>query len=637
MSINTIINYREGFVLTTNLQLVGKNEYFKVIWYKFTGQLDVKSVAGKIEKVVDEYLERKDLTNNEFQQLLSGLNRLHSKFTEKKNLDSLDLVIKKIENHQISLQPKTKVNQSTDRLETVATKTDNLKPVSPPPSSPNQKKLTSKRITRSKAEPQKIPDMPKSSSPSSKSPKKRSIKQMDPKKTDKSKTTTSTKTTETAEIAQKNPPSIADFAKLQEKINQLNPDKPYELKKIAKEIYDDVRAIIKENPKFSTEFQPLLFIMNELAIKGDQAFKLNMIQEYLCKKFQASGSPISHKKLLQKFIKSIQTSSEKKSGDHLVKLLPEIVTKWENIKENFFTIQLKNLSEDKIDACMDQYHLLVHVSQELASTYDDLIELSKSVYSDELHELMNQYPSYDIHKNKEIILEEILEKMINSGVDLDYEKLCNKGKEEIAYHLSYYLQRYDWFEKNISCLKTPYEQMANIDSNVNGGVCLQASLLRHQLLLKNKKRNKDTPIIDLKIGGDATARLRQAKVLANFRLTSEWRTMVEKFGYTIGPRSSSPYKVDRASSEEFVQAVNTLIKSDEPLIALFDMSSSNPSIVPHVFNIQLDPKNKRYRILDEDVGAIEFSTYKEFKEEFANYLEAFYSGYNIFQVIVPKE
>ena len=61
----------------------------------------------------------------------------------------------------------------------------------------------------------------------------------------------------------------------------------------------------------------------------------------------------------------------------------------------------------------------------------------------------------------------------------------------------------------------------------------------------------------------------------------------------------------------------------QPLIGILGIKTGS---LGHAINIQIDPKNKIYRLIDDNVGVLEFPSAELFKEEAAKLLSILYPG-----------
>lgn len=102
---------------------------------------------------------------------------------------------------------------------------------------------------------------------------------------------------------------VKQLSALQEKINLLDPNEPFKLKKLANEIYQDLEILVRKNSTLKKDLHHLFSIMKILKQKGNQAFKANFVQEYICEKFHAKGET-DCKKPLEKWILTIKEAAE---------------------------------------------------------------------------------------------------------------------------------------------------------------------------------------------------------------------------------------------------------------------------------------------------------------------------------------
>lgn len=607
-----LIKYSNEFVVTKDLRLVNKSDYFglKVMWLKFIGDLDVFQTSQMINLYIEDYLGDPNTNLHQLNQIQLGLKQLHNKFLHRKNEGSLQTSITKI-NKFIESRKKTeleipKKSIATERSSSSSSKSED--------SSSSSSKSAKNQTPAAHLPPSKA--MPTISTPHEKKLGSSNI---------------AAKTSQPADVNSKLPKRLVkQLSSIQDKINQLSPDNSHNLKKLSSEIIVDLNEFIKKNKDYKSEVQPIIKIMNILASKGNQAFKADFIQEYLSEKFDAKKK-IDHKKPLEKWLETVQTKSTKRDekAQTLLNNLPKMRANWLKMKDLYFKNQLSNLSKETREVALTFKKFVDSIQKDISEKYEFLLNARLKKFDDErFMEILKHYPSIDMEKNKDKILEEIMKQLVDSvDIESDNDSLITQGIEMLAQYFSLAIPKYEWIMRNQSNIKVAYEQSSDEDRNVAGGVCLQASVARYHLMLEKR----DISYKELPVGGNEAVRVRQAKMIHTGK---DWRKEAERSGYTIGPKSSKPYKIKKASHDEFAKVANQLIqlKEGQPLIAMLDMSTSS---FGHVINIQVDPQHQKYRLIDDELGIIEFNSLKEFKKEFTLFLEVFCSGFDTFRIIIP--
>ena len=97
-----------------------------------------------------------------------------------------------------------------------------------------------------------------------------------------------------------------------------------------------------------------------------------------------------------------------------------------------------------------------------------------------------------------------------------------------------------------------------------------------------------------------------------------------------------PLKAETATTESFVQVLGNLQTGAVLHIALSHVGDTGESI-GHDIVIQMDRQNSRYRLIDSNLGVVEYSDYNEFRKEVGEYLKIQYPEYTAFMISTYKK
>lgn len=469
----------------------------------------------------------------------------------------------------------------------------------------------------------------------------------------------------TAKIEKQNktsspPPSNFDIQlqEVQEQINKLQTSSQT-LKKNVREIRKVLQKIAAENPDRKKALLPLIKTFKILETKGDLAFKPSFVQQQLIDKFNPTHGydkkdlQIPFNKFLS-FLKNSDHSGTVKTSKQLLAKSSQLKSKWSELENEFFMNQLSLEDKPQLKTNVSEMmKVLTNVRGKLENDYQLVLNLVKQNYSSkEFQNLISNYPNDDL----ELLSDEILNEEINqlaeqmlAKVNLslkispkDWEDLTNQlyliQRDELAEDLKDKLKIYDWLSRNISHIKIPYDQMVDHHRNQSGGTCLQNSLRRHAQL----EKFPNTPTNELEMGSDKKGRIRQAQVNLAFQFSGDNFTSINKSLDKEFNLDDDAKWIDRKvllkDSQEYKAVVDNLIRpvaKDKSFNAIFQLSyydESNKIRQGHVFNIQIDPKLKKFRIFDDNLGAMEFSSIEELKRELITYLPLFYAEHDEFEI-----
>lgn len=266
---------------------------------------------------------------------------------------------------------------------------------------------------------------------------------------------------------------------------------------------------------------------------------------------------------------------------------------------------------------------------------------------DKISSLLNNYSYLDPKKMKIMILRFAEKKYfktltIDEICKLDLEgfkkKIAEMNKSavketEVLYkelYLRYYADLHLWMAANINAIKKPYNQGDQDSENMGEGTCFTNSLERYRLLLDNPFKDGTT----IHMGSSPEGRARQGAVNLAFTQgikgeLSAQEAMAKQNGLATKFDLKLVAKVEQARPQILSKAVVAQLDSLATPNFLGIISIISPKGA-HSFNIQIDRTNNIFRFIDDNMGVCEWDSYANFRKQFSQYLDLFYSGYHSF-------
>ncbi len=625
-----LINYRNGYLINKDLELVSKEKVVNssilqklVHWIR--GTYSAKETAVSIDKYMTNFFAKGGKLYPET-KILVNLEELNKKFS-KKGINTLEETIKKV-----------KTALEKEKLENQNRITPDIKTsIAPKKAGVNANEITNKKTIRP------VPTLPKEKAKTEVSP--LPAVQKPP--------LASEATTSSKKRSTKSTSLVRQLKAVQDQINNLDIHSP-NFKKNAGEIRRSLQSLAASNPKIKEKLLPLIEIMNILEIKGVFAFKPSFLQQSLLEKFNPSYSYDKDSLTipLTQFLEFLKTSTQTSSPTSLAKQMlsksSQIKEKWSQLEVTYFEHQLKLDKNPQLKAnAMVIKQLMTDVRERLSKDYQLILDKVKENYSSEkFQELISHYPNDDIELNKESILEELMDSLadqiirhvnLSSKITLNDWKpikdiLYQAKRKNLALFLKNYLERYDWFHDNLTTIKVPYDQGVDHHRNQGRGTCYQNSLRRHREL--STTPNTSTERIEM--GSEKKDRMIQAK--AHLGESTSFKQDLANYGIDNTNVKFKSYKLETKGPEDYSKLVKALIqppKKGSPLLGIWTMTYTSPEgrSTGHAFNVQVDTKLNKFRILDDNTGAMEFSSVQELKDNFIPYLRIFYSEYSEFEMI----
>jgi hypothetical protein len=192
-------------------------------------------------------------------------------------------------------------------------------------------------------------------------------------------------------------------------------------------------------------------------------------------------------------------------------------------------------------------------------------------------------------------------------------EICEKNL--ISTFKDHFREKYNWIVKNNKHIKKPENQGKLKDINCQDGTCYQNTIERERLLIINPEISADK----IKVRSSEKGRFIRAQL--NQKKSFE-KEDVEKLGVASITRTGIP-NIQAIFEEDALK----FSKNGSLILELFDNNGDG-----HAINVQFNPAKNIYRFIDDNFGICEFDSAEEFKREFSEYMNLFYSDYHTFYV-----
>ena len=209
-------------------------------------------------------------------------------------------------------------------------------------------------------------------------------------------------------------------------------------------------------------------------------------------------------------------------------------------------------------------------------------------------------------------------------------KVPDKIFEE--YYKRYFTYRHRWLEANLPYIKIPYNQGDEKDTNLGRGVCMSNSLNRIGILAANP----DAPIEALTMGSTPKTRKNQTKVKHYFFAAKNgeipYSTAVSKEleqAIAFGIKLAKATPIVNPSSHIHQNLVNQMLVHAKTGRASFLVTLAHPK-GGHAVNVHIDPKKNIYRLMDDNIGLLEYTDEATFRREVGKFISLVYGKYNVF-------
>ncbi len=453
---------------------------------------------------------------------------------------------------------------------------------------------------------------------------------------------------------ERSPELAKQLEMLQEQMNHLNPQSNF--KQDAGKILLSLEKIKKIDPTYAEQLVPLVEIMQILQRQGTGAFKLDAFQQLLIETCnpQYRANPQLSQSALSDLLRFLRTPKKTNLSiaDHWIQKASQVKSEWEKLEAGIFENLLRSPDQVKFQNAMTLRKELLPIYRKLHQNYESRMAALEKNYPKAVLELISKhYPNDDIRGNQQEIVLNLMKSLmkeilkpplqltssINSKILQEkISSLYPKKLSTIKNILNGALEKYNWWNDHIDNIIVPYDQSADHTRNQGDGTCLPNSLGRHQQLAKNPKIETK----ELNLGSSEKGRVNQARMNAAKLFSADTPAAYNQFLGEIGFGQAPQIKHQTLtnSPDGYQNLVNTLIPTGKPLLGMLAMTYTDPSTQTtegHVFNIQIDHKNGKFRMIDDNVAAMEFTSPDELKTSLVSYLKVFYPDYTNFDLIIP--
>ncbi|MGE0197913.1 MAG: hypothetical protein AB7N99_01360 [Simkaniaceae bacterium] len=257
----------------------------------------------------------------------------------------------------------------------------------------------------------------------------------------------------------------------------------------------------------------------------------------------------------------------------------------------------------------------------------------------------NHFEDFKAQLQREFI-ERIQFKQINNTFSIDFEGylahlIGTSGNHPVECFRQIYNEKFkpmhQWFLNNLAYIKVPYSQGSQKDTNLGTGVCINNSFNRLGILSQKPKAAYQT----LPMGSTEKTRALHARLkliyqqVANQTMTEEeaWEEQMgtsENYGIRLEPSKNKKVLESSLASLSLLAQSMVFYAREHSSSFLFLMSKEGNG-GGHAINVQIDENQGIFRIMDDNVGLIEYPDLQTFQEQVGALLELKYSKYDTFQ------
>lgn len=185
-----------------------------------------------------------------------------------------------------------------------------------------------------------------------------------------------------------------------------------------------------------------------------------------------------------------------------------------------------------------------------------------------------------------------------------------------------------WISCHLSAIIQPYSQAADVHRNQFSGTCLQNSLERHALLLKDPRLDG----LLIPMGSSSQGRAAHATV-AHVAGSVKKGALSSSELYQLQIESSKRVGLERSSNSKSCSTPEGVVRliDGSQKAALWILVLTSPD-EGHAFNIQITQEAGLFRFIDDNMGVCGWSDFDQFCLHFLSYLKAFYPTYTKFSL-----
>lgn len=188
-----------------------------------------------------------------------------------------------------------------------------------------------------------------------------------------------------------------------------------------------------------------------------------------------------------------------------------------------------------------------------------------------------------------------------------------------------YSKQHRWLVNNYNKIQKSYNQGDDWNTKLQKGVCYANSLRRYFMLI-------DEPSAIIEMGSNQETRFVQIDYLAQGELVTLGKTtsadrynkVAKAFGLKRYHSYQLPFQKEDVRHQDLVDKMEQYANVGYTQLILTVRSPNGG----HALNIQIDQKNGLFRMMDDNIGLVQFSSIDEFKSEIKEYMIAFYPEYN---------
>jgi len=195
-----------------------------------------------------------------------------------------------------------------------------------------------------------------------------------------------------------------------------------------------------------------------------------------------------------------------------------------------------------------------------------------------------------------------------------------------------FARQHTWLADNLKYIKVTYNQGDETNTNLGEGVCGSNSLNRVGILA----HNPGAPIEALKMGSTQKTRLHQTRTkhyflaAKNREVTYDY-AIEQQTGQSVhfGIKLKNKVPVEDKTGNIHKDLINQMFENVKRGETSFMIGMQKPG-AGHAVNVQIDEARGIYRLMDDNIGLVEYPDAKTFKNELYKYFRMNYMSYNQF-------
>jgi hypothetical protein len=293
------------------------------------------------------------------------------------------------------------------------------------------------------------------------------------------------------------------------------------------------------------------------------------------------------------------------------------------------------------------------VKEKLESKFNEILAIYTKNRSDQFSNLLSKYNYLDPRLHPESFIEACQIYFFNL---LDFSKIGQMTTKEFLAYLSenvqlasqipeqyfssnykkMYQHKHQWLYRNMKSIIRSYNQGQEDSTNLGAGVCYNNSLFRWGQIAKISKISSK----DILLGSNDITRYRQnmdkrfyeayeKNQIQDSELYKKREEIYGSYGLKANPTELIQAPSGKDLYQFLVERMGAHCQAGETQILLTLRKSALG--IGHAVNIQFDKNNNVYRLIDDNIGIIEFKNLKNLQDELAKYFKLFYPEYTYFE------